>query len=938
MMADPRPQPNSDSSALGDGKGFPLPSTVFHLLFGAELSPRPVHSSSKPAAAEGDAAHLEPPTPKTSVVLIGDAAGTVRWSPVPPHPGISGGVLATLPGEATAIVATLPQLDAESRAVGVLLVGANGAVLSLAATTGSAESSRCRAPRKRPRPEDAEESGGSRDVRGSGARGGERGSRGESTTTTMLHGSAAAAEAPAPAPVPSVSRCLLGLPFPVASACSAPGFLLHCYAGALFATALQVAGGGQEDTGGPPTERFDRFERPDPNRVPTPALSLRPVRLPLPCDTVGMAVAPVLISEDETTDTTTTSNDSSAASAIPAVLRTLVVSLSARGRLVGFMAPQSVEELEGWSLHTGRGGVRVGGNAGVERRLRWQLERLSNLRGQCAALADESAERDREIRTLRGAAVLLPPLVAAATHRQRNRPSSGGGASVSPASLAHSISMIPDTQDAAAGCADSYGGGLGAEQHDALQVRLCVRLWPREGGRVRGELQAVGGEDGAGRWFIVTRVVAEDGGCGSGGGGGGDGFNTNDVANATEEGWAWSTSAVVPMGSLRQGWPWSSSVALTLPSARPIIVCSWLQFRFGADGGDSNTLLGGGAEGPLGKAAGVCVELGSSRFDVLDWGVKLSSVPRGAAAVRAASRGRGSSFCGPELAIADVLDASSSPAGGGGRSGSSVGRGLLQQANSAAAERPPVPAAWSSFRFQVVSPDRGPGALLSLLVPSSTSPSPAPDSNSGGGRSGGGRLAETAIRVAGQVAIVRAIDCTATAGAAAAAAAAAAVVMVVPGGPGERGGQGRARPAAGSRVVELAVTCSHAAMTPLVREALLSRARVLQAVPAKEGRAPASGGSGGSGSGGGANGEKAEGGSSSGGVVARGDATARLAREVHSIKQAVADAGDAARALGAARASDGPSAESSKKALALMYKVGEIYQSLRRQQERVGST
>lgn len=919
-------------SALGDGKGFPLSSTVFRSLFGAELSPRPAHFLSEAAATEGDVVHPEPLSPKTTVVLVGDAAGTVRWSPVPPHPRVPGGVLATLPGETTAIVATLPQLDAQSRAVGVLLVGANGAVLSLAATTGRAESSRGRASRKRSRPEGVEE-GGDHGVRGSSAASGERGKGGGGTTTTGLHRSAAVRATEQPATTPAVSRRLLGLPFPVASVCSAPGFLLHCHAGALFATALQVAGEGQEDAGGLPAKRFDRFKRPDPYRVPPAVLPLRPVRLPLPCDTIGLAVAPVLTNQDERVGTTTTPNSPSIASATtPAGLQTLVVSLSASGRLVGFIAPQSVEELEGWSLDTGRGGVRVGGNAGVERRLRWQLERLSNLRGQCAVLADESAERDREIRTLRGAAVLLPPLVAAATHRQRNGSSGGGGAPSLSASLAHSISMAPDTQDAAAGFAHSYGGGMSAEQHDALQVRLCVRLWPREGSRARGDLQAVGGEeDGAGRWFVVTRVVAEDGGSGSGGGGGSDGFNGDDVANAAGEGWAWSTSAAVSIGSLRQGWPWSSSVPFTLPSARPVTVSSWLQFRFGGDsGGDSDATSAGGGEeeGALGEAAGVCVELGTSRFDVLDWGVKLSSIPRGAAAVRAASRGRGSSFCGPELAIADVFDGPPSLAGGVGGSGSNVVGARLRQADSAAAVRPPVPTAWSSFKVRVASPDREPGALLSLLIPSSTS-SPTPHSNGGGGHiSGGGSSAESAIRVAGQVAIVRATDCTAIATGTAAELAE----------KGPRGGQARGRSAAGSRVVELTVTCSHAAMAPLVREALLRRARVLLGVPPKNGRAPAYGGGGGSGSGGGVNGGETEGGAFSGGVEARGDAVARLAREVHPIKQAVVDAGDEARALGAARVGDGPSAESSKKAMALMYKVGEIYQSLRRQQERFGST
>lgn len=439
-------------------------------------------------------------------------------------------------------------------------------------------------------------------------------------------------------------------------------------------------------------------------------------------------------------------------------------------------------------------------------------------------------------------------------------------------------------------------------------MRLNLRLWPREGNRAREDLQAVAGDDGGGRWFIVTRIVAESGAVGgSSDGGGFDGENADSVG----EGWAWSTSALVPMGSLRQGWPWSSSVAVTLPSARPVTAISWLQFRFDAGGG-------GGGGGPVDQAAGVCVELGSSRFDVLDWGVKLSSVPRSAAAVRAASRGPGSSFCGPELAIAGVLEGSSSSSFAGGCASSSNIDAALQGGSVAA--RPAVPAAWSSFRLRLASPDRDAGALLSLLVPASTAPPPVSDSRNGGGGGGGGSeggaQAEIAIRVAGQVAIVRATECTgrATAG----------------GATGEGGGRGRARAAAGATGVELAVTCSHAAMAPLVREALLNRASLLLVVPHEDG-----GGSElsvGGGSGGGGTGSRAF----SGEVVARGDAAARLVREIHPIKQAVADASDAVGALGATRASDGPSVESSTEALALMYRVGEIYQNLRRRQESVG--
>ena len=440
-----------------------------------------------------------------------------------------------------------------------------------------------------------------------------------------------------------------------------------------------------------------------------------------------------------------------------------------------------------------------------------------------------------------------------------------------------------------------------------------MRLWPREGGRARGDLQAVGGDDGegGGRWFIVTRLVAD----GAGGGGGGSEFG-GENADKVGEGWAWSTSALVPMGSLRQGWPWSSSVAVTLPSARPVTATSWLQFRFDRDG------AGGG--GPIDEASGVCVELGSSRFDVLDWGVKLASVPRSAAAVRAASRGLGSSFCGPELAIARVLGESSpSSLASGGASNGGID-GALQMGSAAA--RPAVPAAWSGFRVRLASPDRDARALLSLLVPDSTTPPPpGSDRNSGGGKEGGAR-AEIAIRVAGQVAILRASGCT---------------EAVTAGGAAGEGGHGQTRAAAAaaasSRDVQLAVTCSHAAMTPLVREALLNRARLLLDAPSEDVRPPELGVGNGGGSGGGGGGGESGGTvrHSSGGLVARGDAAARLVREIHPIKQAVADASDAAKALGAARASDGPSAESSADALALMFRVGEIYQNLRRRQESV---
>ncbi|CBN79160.1 hypothetical protein Esi_0010_0048 [Ectocarpus siliculosus] len=894
------------SAALGDGKGFPLPLSVFRLLFGAELSRRrgaaPPSPTQRPTGQSPDLSAAR--TKTATVVLVGDGTGSVRWSPVPPLAGVSGGILACLPGEKTAVVATLPELDVESRAIGVLVVGANGTLLSLTAA-GSAGSCRGKISRKRPRPDDVEAMAG-----GGTATGG-----GESTTATEDFGWAAAAAAQLvetrseQAPPPSVCWRRLGLPFPVASACSAPGFLVHCHAGALFATALPMASGGpaEADNLSLAHQLSSRPTRVGVRGASPAVLPLRPVRLPLPCDTVGVAVAPVLAAAAEGAGTT--SSDTTAG-----FLRTLVLSFSAGGRLVGFMAPQSVGELEGWSLDTGKGGVRAGGGAGVERRVRCQLERLSSLGRQCAALSAVSAERDREIRVLRGATVLLPPL-AAASASARNGNGTGGASHTPSETLGHSVSMAPDTQQEAAGFGDAYGGGPGAVQADALRVRLCVRLWPREGGRASGELQTVAeGEDGgAGRWFVVTRIVEEDGGTGSGGGGGG-GYGDENVG----EGWAWSTSSMVPMGPLCQGWPWSCSAALTLPSARPVTVTSWLQFRYGANGGggdwDGGSPGGGtGGENAHDEAAGVCVELGSSRFDVLDWGVRLPSVPRSAAAVRAASRGRGSSFCGPDLAIADVFGGSPSAAGGrkggcgggGGGSGGGSGGGGAGNASGgmravSTAARPAVPASWSSFRLHVRCPDRDAGALLALLVPPLTTPPPLA---SGGGGGGGDGQAEVAVRVAGQVAIVRATDCA----------------------PAGGEGDGRARAAAGPTAAEVAVTCSHAAMAPLVREALVRRAGSLLVSSPENGRGrePGVGNSGGSGSG-------------EIGVRQQGDAAARLAREIYPMRQAVADVGDAARALGAERAGDGPSTKSAKEALALMYRMGEIYQSLRRQQETAG--
>ncbi|CAM9419885.1 unnamed protein product [Laminaria digitata] len=850
--------------ASGDGKGFSLPSPVFWALFGAELAlSQSTPSSSSPpltrvndaTSGNHDAVSSEPPM-QPSVILLGDAAGTVRWAPARPHRGGgSGGVLANL---ATSIVGVFPQLNAASRAVGVLVVGADGAVLSL--TTESAPPPRA-APRKRARRDAAGESG-RRD------RGGNGGGAGTTSSEDSCRGSADTTEPPA------VCQRALKLPFPIASACSAPGFLVHCHAGALFASAVPKGGGEETNRGGGQGRTSGAAH----------AAPLRPVRLPLPCDSVGVTVA--VLAEDEA---------DAAADLSSAILRTLVVSLSARGRLVGFVAPRSAEELEGWALDTGRGGVRVGGTAGVEHRVRCQLERLSSLGRQCAALSTESAERDREIRTLRGATEILPPLVRRSARRRR----SGAGQHLREASppLEHSVVMTPDATETAS--SEDWCGGTGG--FDALRVRLCVRLqWPALGGCSRSLPAA--GREGAGRWFIVTRIVADGDEGGSGA--------------ATGEGWAWSTSSLLPMDSLRQGRPWRSSVALSLPSARPVTATSWLQFSFGVEG-SSGCDGGRGGGGPLDKASGACVELGSSRFDLLDWGVKLSSVPGSVAAVRGAARGRGACFCGPDLVIAEICGTVPSPSGGGsGGGGGGSGGGSGRALGDSPYPWKTAPTTWRSFQLRVASPGCDAGALLGLLMPPSVSPPAAANGMNGAPAPASGATSELAVRVAGQVAVIRTRDDG------------AGLVVEVGGGVGAAGGAGGQTD---PRTVEIWVTCSHEAMSPLVREALLRRASALAAL---KGWGEGEGfGDGGGGGGGGGKANAGPGEAFGGDLLARGDAAARLVRQIHPIGRAVGDLGDAARALGAARASDGPSVETAKEALALMYRVGEVYQALRRQQE-----
>lgn len=867
----------------GDEKGFALDSRAFRALFGTELLHSTVTEDSTLNGKNGTKENSRRSVP--AVVLIGDEAGTVRWSPVRPssHPGVCGGVLAGLGAAAGAIRATLPQLDAETnKAIGVLVVGSNGAVLCLAPADDGFGAPR-KVSRKRARPGTA--GGGSSSALDDGRSAGETES-------------------------PSLCRRAFRLPFPVASACSVPGFLVHCHAGALFASALPAAtprgvSEGQQGDGypggrssfnrshavgdscRPPTKPSGYLEGPSSCVVGSPASLLRPVRLPLPCDAVDVAAAHVLVEGDGGS----TSHPPSSTTC------TLIVSFSARGRLVGFMAPRSVEELEGWGLVAGKGGVRVGGSAGVERRVRGQLERLSNVGLQCAALSAESAGHDHEIRILRGAAGVIPELVASAVRRQGSGGRKNCGES-SPGPVGHSVSIRPDIDenfDVDDVCDDGPG------QHESLRVRLRVRMWALDGSHHAIELPAVG-VDGAGRWFLVTQVVAD-------GGGGGDEVGVG-------EGWSWSMSSLVPMPSLRQGWKWGCSAAVTLPSARPVTVTSWLQFRFGEEegggSGEDNGGLGeagpattagwgrrsGRGEGaPESTAAGVCVELGTSRFDLLDWAVTLPSVPGNAAAVRGAARGRGSCFCGPELAMADIIErrASSSVMNGACSGGALGTEGLDARLVS-------LPAAWSSFRLLLASPDLDAGALLALLLRSPASPMGSAGKSRkapGAPARGGSAPTELAVRVAGQVVVLRARDCAVAAGAAGAG----------------RSGQVRAK---GSGAVEIYSTCSHEAVAPLVREALLSRV-----ARARRGSVGVHGG----------RGRGVACGDADGTVIARGDVAARLVREVHPIGRSIVDASDAARAIGLARVSDGASVETAKEALALMHRIGEIYQALRNQQE-----
>ncbi|CAM9400865.1 unnamed protein product [Chrysoparadoxa australica] len=116
------------SKASGNGSGnsgscsppIELAPAVFHSLFGR-------HSTASPAAAA-----------QCAVALVGDSAGAVRWAAITTdrHGGAggAGGRLLTRLGEGKehmqAVVAILPLLNASGSAMGLMIVGAKGLVVS----------------------------------------------------------------------------------------------------------------------------------------------------------------------------------------------------------------------------------------------------------------------------------------------------------------------------------------------------------------------------------------------------------------------------------------------------------------------------------------------------------------------------------------------------------------------------------------------------------------------------------------------------------------------------------------------------------------------------------------------------------------------------------------------------------------------------------------
>lgn len=848
--------PSVNYSTWGNGKGFSLNPQVFRAMFGPELArlgdstlgSQPAQSACLPS--------------KPAVFIVGDEAGVVRWSPVPPHPVVPGGVLVKL---GKAIVGTLPQLEGACLdASGLLIVSADGTVFNITAVGTS-----CDVDKERVRPK------------------GEPGGQVDGSVTSPSCEGASPENTGTDGALDACFICTrtLKTPFPIASPCSVPGFLLHCHAGALFASALPKWGGTNDeigDVGGSreggrtlSTRQGDGNKLLPASRAPTGALDvansgsvrvpLRPVRIPLPCETIAIAAAPVLAEGG---------SGKPSADKAPVIPQMLIICLSRRGKLVGFMAPRSTDELEGWGLDSGKGGVRVGGSAGVERRVRCQLERLSNVGRQCAVLSAESAERDQEIRVLRGATGLLPTLAADAARRlapekQAVESPNHEGLSI----LGHSLSIAADASENA----DDRFEFNTMRQAEALRVRLSTRLWVKERDRAR-ELPTAG-EEGYGRWFIVTRVLSE----------------TREYENGTAkgEGWAWSSSTPVSMTTLRQGRAQIFSVSLSLPSPEPVTVSSWLQFRFRekSDDGKNGEILHHIDPG------GCCVELGSSRFDVLDWGFVLPSAPSSAAGVREAVLGRGACFCGPDLSIAEILE---------GPLSSTDGRASYRHEASLAVARTTLPAEWGKFEIRVVSCYRDAGTLLWMLLNARNA---APADLRDALKEGRNASAEIALRVAGQVVVLRARE------------------LGIGGGTAGDGRDSAQEMGTFLGDFEIVVVCSHEAMAPVVREALLWRSRVLAFPLGVEGDAAHRGGGG----------SLCRDDLDRVRIMAQADAAVRLTREVHVVGKAIANANDAASALGVARAKDGPSVETTTEALELMSRIGGVYQELRRQQERVGA-
>ncbi|CAM9474447.1 unnamed protein product [Choristocarpus tenellus] len=855
----------SDNDALagladGDGKCFPLPREVFCAMFGVGLAlsaPFPL------ATSEGD---VSPP----AVVLVGDSDGIVRWSPLRRCPGVVGGTLANL---GQPIISILPFLCLEGGAMGLLMIGVAGAVLQihLANLERSMEANQI---------------------------------------DTVAEGSFRAARMPSD----MLREVRVNLPFAVDSVCSVPGFLVHCHMGATFATPLTTGTAIQD-------KRLHSEKGGSRCITSNWGAALCPIRLPLPCDTVtvtsiqfmdpdefsrrssgclagSMSVPPpVAANVNNLTDARVRSKVNGGtdaavgdtAMAVPS--STLILILSKRGKLRGFRSPRSMEELEGWTLDTGKGGVRVGGSAGVERRVKGQLQRLSAIGNQCSALSSESFRRDSEIRALKDASELLPALLWSRLEGSWRLGRKGHGNSfdwVRAGGISHKISMSADNEFLNRVSVGLPVNGVGQE----IRVRLTVGLWLR--GRGRGSLpHSWSGCEG--RWCIAMSIMSTRGRPGEG------------------EGQAWSVCTPVPLTALQRGKEWTSSSSFPLPSPQPVEVKLWLQLRFGNDAQDYSSSNRNAPndgrhfhkDGGLSAASGLCIELGSKRFDLLDWGSPVMPFPGSDAAVRASALGRGECFCGPDMTIGDTFSR---------HEGAVAGKGF---GNDPALARP-FSSSWGTVCLRLACLTGQINSLLPLILGQEASAlkngaargsqdGEAANAHASGGAQGlqhrgdveetaggvtwGRGYTEFALRVAGQVALVRARESSK----------AGAQIEV-----GE----------AGLRTVDLYVSCSHEVMAVLVREALLNRVLSLsmsevgsEGFPASKGR---------------------RGGKE---VLRRADAAAKSARGLHLIGEAVTEAGDVVQELTISRKREGVTGSGRREALSLMRRVGEIYQSLRNQQE-----